>query len=130
MKRKIKICIVRSSYNNTSELLQSAIKELTKRKIYFKVIKVPGAFEIPVVIIRNIRKYDGFIAVGSIIKGETPNFDFISSAITNGLIKISILHKKPIGNAVLTCLNKKQAKARASKGFEAAIAVCDVLNAK
>ena len=129
MKSKIKICIVVSKYNNTSRLLESAISELKKRKIFFKTLEVPGAFEIPVVIARNIKKYDGFIAVGSIIKGETPNFDFISSAITNGLIQISILYKKPIGNAVLTCLNVKQAKARASKGFEAVIAVCDVLSA-
>ena len=130
MKRNIKICIVKSQYNSTSKLLQSAIAELKKRKILFKTLEVPGAFEIPVVIVRNIKKYDGFIAVGSIIKGGTPNFDFISSAITNGIIQISVLYKKPIGNAILTCLNKKQARARSSKGFEAVIAVCDILNVK
>ena len=130
MKNKIKICIVVSKYNDTTKLLQSAIKELTRRKIIFKILEVPGAFEIPVVISRNINKYEGFIAIGSIIKGETPNFNFISSAITNGLIYMSILYKKPIGNAILTCLNVKQAKARAVKGFEAAIAVCNVLNGK
>ena len=130
MKSKIKICIVRSQYNDTSELLKSAVKELTKRKIVFKILEVPGAFEIPTVIVRNIKRYDGFIAIGSIIKGETPNFDFISSAITSGLIQISISYKKPVGNAVLTCLNERQAKARAIKGFEAVIAVCDVLNVK
>jgi|TARA_B110000971_G_C19905352_1_gene451981 6,7-dimethyl-8-ribityllumazine synthase len=130
MKRKIKICIVVSKYNNTAKLLQSAVKELVKRRINFKILEVPGAFEIPVVIARNIKKYDGFIAIGSIIKGKTPNFDFISSAITNGLIQISILYKKPVGNAVLTCLNKNQVKDRTIKGFEAVIAVCDVLNVK
>ena len=130
MKKKPKICIVRSKYNDTSKLLQSAVKELFKRKIPFKIIQVPGAFEIPVAVMRNINKYDGFIAIGSIIKGETPNFEFISAAITNGLIQISILHKKPIGNAILTCLNARQVKARSIKGFEAAIAVCEVLNAK
>jgi len=130
MKRKIKICIVVSKYNNTAKLLQSAVKELVKRRINFKILEVPGAFEIPVVIARNIKKYDGFIAIGSIIKGKTPNFDFISSAITNGLIQISILYKKPVGNAVLTCLNKNQVKYRTIKGFEAVIAVCDVLNVK
>ena len=130
MKRKIKICIIRSLYNDTSKLLQSAVTELKKRKIIFKIIEVPGAFEIPVVLARNIKKYDGFIALGSIIKGGTPNFEFISSAITNGLIQVSVLYKKPIGNAIITCLNEKQARARSSKGFEAAIAVCDLLNAK
>ena len=130
MKRKIKICIVRTQYNDTLNLLQSAVTELRKRNVFFKILEVPGAFEIPVVVVRNIKKYDGFIAIGSIIKGETPNFNFISAAITNGLIQISVLYKKPIGNAVLTCLNKRQAKERALKGFEAAIAVCDVLNAR
>ena len=130
MKRKIKICIVRSQYNDTSQLLKSAISELKKRNFFFKVLEVPGAFEIPFVIAKNVKKYDGFIAIGSIIKGQTPNFDFISSAITNGLIQISILYKKPIGNAVLTCLNKKQAKLRNKKGYEAVIAVNAVINAK
>jgi|TARA_B110000259_G_scaffold86120_1_gene100422 6,7-dimethyl-8-ribityllumazine synthase len=130
MKKKLKICIVKSQYNNTSKLLKSAVAELKKRKIFFKILQVPGAFEIPVVVVKNINKYDGFIAIGSIIKGKTPNFDFISSAITNGLMQISILYKKPIGNAVLTCLNEKQVKARSVKGFEAVIAVYDVLNAK
>jgi 6,7-dimethyl-8-ribityllumazine synthase len=130
MKKKIKVCIVRSKYNETSQLLKTATQELKKKNISYKVIEVPGAFEIPVVIARNINKFDGFIALGSIIKGNTPNFDFISSAITNGLIQLSILSKKPIGNAVLTCLNKKQAKLRVKKGYEAAIAVSEVFNAK
>ena len=130
MKKNIKICIVRSKYNNTTKLLKSATKELSKKKIYYRIFEVPGAFEIPVVISRNINKYDGFIALGLIIKGKTPNFDFISSAITNGLIHLSILSKKPIGNGILTCVNEKQAKLRSNKGYEAAIAVSAVLNAK
>ena len=129
MKKKIKICIVRSKYNETSQILKSATKELTKRKLHYKIIDVPGAFEIPVVISKNINGFDGFIALGSIIKGQTPNFDFISAAITNGLIQLSISYQKPIGNAVLTCLNKKQARLRANKGYEAAIAVCEILDA-
>ena len=129
MKKKLKVCIVRSKYNNTSAMLHRAVIELKKRKIIFKILEVPGAFEIPVVISRNIKRYDGFIAIGSIIKGKTPNFSFISSAITEGLIHISTIPKKPIGNAILTCLNEMQAKQRDIKGFEAAVAVCDVLNA-
>ena len=128
--KNIKVCIIRSKYNNTQGLLNSAVKELKRNKVTFKILEVPGAFEIPVVISRNINKYDGFIALGSIIKGETPNFDFISSAITNGLINLSITSKKPIGNGILTCFNSKQALSRSDKGYEAAIAVLDVLNAK
>ena len=130
MKKKIKICIVRSKYNSTSQLLKSATNELIKRKILYKILEVPGAFEIPVVISRNINNYDGFIALGSVIKGETPNFDFISTAITNGLIQLSILYKKPIGNAVITCINEKQARKRNNKGYEAAVAVSEVINVK
>ena len=128
MKKKLKICIVRSMYNNTLELFQSANRELEKKNITPSVIKVPGAFEIPVMIARNIKKYDGFIAIGCIIKGETPNFSLISNAIINGIMKLSILHKKPIGNAIITCLNDDQAEKRADKGKEAAKAVLEVLN--
>ena len=128
-----KICIIVSKFNEdiTTEIQNSAVRELLKKNItkkHLKVIYVKGAFEIPYAISRLIKIYDGFIAVGCIIKGETPNFDFISQAITNGIMQLSILNKKPIGNAVITCLDKKQAKKRIYKGEEAAIAVIDVLN--
>ena len=130
---KPKICIVVSEFNGdiTAEMQNSAIHKLQDEGLedkYLKIIYVKGAFEIPYAISKLIKKYDGFIAVGCIIKGETPNFDFISQAITNGIMQLSILNKKPIGNAVITCLDKKQAKKRIYKGEEAAIAVVDVLN--
>ena len=123
-----KILIVISKYNNTKALLNSAINILNKKKIKFSVIEVNGAFEIPVTISRNIKKFHGFIALGIIIKGETPNFDFISKAITQGLIDLSISSKKPVGNGILTCLNISQANEREHKGGEAAEAVLNVLN--
>ena len=127
---KVKICIVMSTYNHdvTNEVRLSAKKELNKFGIKkVKDIEVPGAFEIPVTIARLSKKYDGFIAVGCIIKGETTNFDLISNAITNGIMQISVNEKKPIGNAILTCLNKNQAKDRFDRGAEAAKAVITVL---
>jgi len=127
MKKKFKICIVRSLYNDTNLMLNKALFHLKRKKIKFEVIDVPGAFEIPVMIAKNIKKYDAFIAIGSIIKGETPNFEFISSSITNAIMHLSIVYKKPIGNSVLTCLNAKQSKKRSDKGKEAAIAVLEVL---
>jgi len=130
MKKKPKILIVRSRYNDTARLSKSAILVLEQKKISFKEILVNGAFEIPVSIARNINKFDGFIALGVIIKGETPNFTLISQAITNGLMDIAIKYKKPIGNAVLTCLNNKQADDRVIKGDEAAKAVLNVLKPK
>jgi 6,7-dimethyl-8-ribityllumazine synthase len=128
MKKNKKILIVYSTYNDTHLLLSNAIKELNKRNQKYKVLKVPGAFEIPVAIVRKINKYDGFIAIGSIIKGETPNFDYISNSITNAIMHLSITFKKPIGNAILTCLNNIQVKKRYGKGKEAVDAVCDVLD--
>ena len=127
MKKKFKICIVRSLYNSTKPILDSVINELKKHKVTINVIEVPGAFEIPVMISRNIKKYDGFIAVGSIIKGETPNFNFISDAITQGIMYLSISERKPIGNAIITCLKQKQSVKRSSKGKEAARAVFKIL---
>ena len=119
-----------SSYNHdvTNEVLLSAKKELKKFSVK-KVddIKVPGAFEIPVTIARLAKKYDGFIAIGCVIKGETTNFDLISNAITNGIMQISVNAKKPIGNAILTCFNKNQAKDRFDRGAEAAKAIIAVL---
>ncbi len=129
---KIKICIIMSRYNKdvTNKLHQSAKKTLQKelkKDVLINLIEVPGAFEIPVTISRVIKKYDGFIAIGCIIKGKTTNFDLISNAITNAIMQISINEKKPIGNAILTCLNKNQAKYRFNRGAEAAKAVITVL---
>ena len=122
-----KILIVISDYYEdvANALLNSAKKELTKYSI--KVVKVPGVFEIPVTISKNLKKYDAFIALGCVIKGQTPHFDFISQASTNAIMDLSIQSKKPIGNGIITCLNKKQALARKKKGAEAANAVISVL---
>ena len=132
MKKKPKILIVTSRFNEPWELFESASDELKKRKISFetnvKSIRVNGAFEIPVTIARNINKFDAAIAIGIVIRGETPNFNLISQAITNGIMELSILHKKPIGNAILTCLNFDQAEKREHKGKEAVEAILNVLN--
>jgi len=127
MKRKI--CIVQSTYNEdiTDKLCSGASKALKVWRIKHAIEKVSGAFEIPVTIAKLAKKYDGFIAVGCIIKGETANFDLICNAITNGIMQISINEKKPIGNAILTCFNKNQAKDRFNRGAEAAKAVIAVL---
>ena len=130
---KPKICIVISTYNSgiTNKLLFSAKNELkrygvTKARDY----KVPGAFEIPVAIARLAKKYDAFIAIGCIIKGQTANFNLISSAITDAIMHLSINNKKPIGNSIITLFNRNQASKRYNKGKEAANAVMDVLKIK
>jgi len=132
---KNKICIVASNYYSdiTLNLCNGSLSTLKKNGINkIDKIFVPGSFEIPVIISKNINFYDAFIALGCIIKGKTPHFDFISSAITNAIMEISIKYKKPIGNGIITCLNKNQAIERSdvnkiNKGGEAAIAVLSVL---
>ena len=123
-----KILIVIADYYEdiSSSLLKSAKNNLNNFSL--KIIKVPGVFEIPITISKNIKKYDAFIALGCVIKGQTPHFDFISSASTQAIMDISVDSKKPIGNGIITCLNMKQAKARGKKGKEAAQAVISVLS--
>ena len=126
MKKKILIVIADYYKDISNGLLRSAKNSLPKNFV-LKIIKVPGVFEIPVTISKNLKKYHAFIALGCVIKGQTPHFDFISKASTNAIMNISIKSKKPIGNGILTCLNMKQAKARKKKGIEAAKAIVSVL---
>ena len=128
---KKKVLIIGANYyedilKNLTSLAQNSLE---RKKIKYKTIIVPGVFEIPVVISKNIKKYDGFIALGCVIKGETPHFDFISKTTTDGIMNISINYGKPVGNGILTCLNQNQALVRSkSKGQEAASAVISILS--
>ena len=126
-----KILIVTTDYYKdiSSGLLNSAKKNLP-RNFNIKIIKVPGVFEIPITISKHLKKYDAFIALGCVINGQTPHFDFISQSSINAVMDLAINSKKPIGNGILTCLNMKQAKARKKKGAEAAKAVISVLSQK
>ena len=129
MKKKYLIIIADYYTDVSNGLLKSAINVLPKMS-FIKIIKVPGVFEIPVTISRNIKKYDGFLALGCVIKGQTPHFDFISQATTDAIMKLSVENRKPIGNGIITCLNMKQAVVRKKKGREAAEAVMSILSQK
>ena len=114
MKKKILIVISNYYKDISFGLLKNAQNHLPKNFI-IKIIKVPGVFEIPVTISKNLKKFDGFIALGCVIKGQTPHFEFISQSSTNALMDLSIQSKKPIGNGIITCLNMKQAIIRKKK---------------
>ena len=129
MKKKFLIINAKYYSDISSGLLNSAL-ELIPKTCNIKVIDVPGVFEIPITISKNIKKFDAFIALGCVIKGETPHFDFISQSTTNAIMKLSIDFKKPIGNGIITCLNMSQADARKKKGAEAANAVLSILSQK
>ena len=131
----MKICIVVSDYYKeiSENLLKGSVTEL-KKKGYnnIKIKYVSGAFEIPNLISRNINKFNAFLALGCIIKGETDHYYFISQAVTIGLMNLSIKSKKPIGLGILTCNNIEQASTRASikkknKGKEVASAIISIL---
>jgi len=129
MKSKILIVSARYYKGFSKSLELYAISILKRKKVKYKIVPVPGVFEIPVVIAKNVKKYDGFIALGCVIKGETPHFNFISQAATDAIMKLSIDYKKPIGNGIITSLNKLQAANRSKKkGGEAANAVIKVLD--
>ena len=126
---KNKVLIIQANYYKdiSTALLKSAKNEL-KNFAKINIISVPGVFEIPVVISKNLKKYDGFVALGCVIKGQTPHFDFISKSTTDAIMNISVESKKPVGNGIITCLNKNQAKERRKKGREAAKAVKKILS--
>ena len=113
----MKICIVVSDYYKdiSENLIKGCIYELKKNGYKnLKIKYVSGAFEIPNVISKNLNKFNAFVALGCIIKGETDHYYFISQAVTSGLMNLSINSKKPIGFGILTCKNLKQAKHRSS----------------
>mgnify|MGYP003688559987 FL=1 len=127
MKKKYLIVIADYYKDISKGLLKSALDTLP-RTCLIKTIKVPGVFEIPVTISKNVNRYDAFLALGCVIKGQTPHFDFISKASTDAIMDLTVLYKKPIGNGIITCLNMKQAIARKKKGREAAEAALSVLS--
>tara|TARA_B100001123_G_C14542229_1_gene722804 strand:- start:67 stop:528 length:462 start_codon:yes stop_codon:yes gene_type:complete len=146
--KKITIVVANFYPDISSQLLKGAENELKKKKFKkmnthtefwleekincYKIVEVPGIFEIPVAASMEIEKSDGIIVLGCVIKGKTPHFDFISKSATDGIMNLSIQYKKPIGNGILTCLNKKQAEERANikrknKGKDAALATFSLL---
>ena len=132
-----KILIVNSYYYKdiSNNLVFYAKKRLLEVKFKLSIINIPGAFEIPITIRKNINEFDGFIALGCVIKGQTPHFDLLCSSLFNSILSLSIKYNKPIGNGVITALNLNQAKQRSkktksnkpNKGSEAANAVISIL---
>ena len=108
MNKKLLIVLANYYKDISDGLLKSALNNIPKSS-KIKIIKVPGVFEIPVTISKNLKKYDAFLALGCVIKGRTPHFDFISQASTSAIMDMSVNQKKPIGNGIITCLNMKQA---------------------
>ena len=139
--RKVKIGIVKSTYNPkiTDVLEQSCIKELKKAGVSAKniwTLEIPGAYELPFGCQRLIKskKVDAVIALGAIIKGQTPHFDFIAKSASIGIMDVSLKTNIPVIFGVLTTNNISQAKdrikggKRGDKGIEAVRATLKMLN--
>ena len=132
-----KILIVNSCYYKeiSNNLVLNTKKKLLNVKFKISILNIPGAFEIPIGIRKNIKYYDGFVALGCVIKGQTPHFDLLCSSLFDSILNLSIKHNKPIGNGVITALNLNQAMQRSkntnlnkpNKGSEAANAVISIL---
>ncbi|MEO0262476.1 MAG: 6,7-dimethyl-8-ribityllumazine synthase [candidate division WOR-3 bacterium] len=138
---KYKIGIVISRFNEfiTKRLLEGAIESLKRygaKEENIDVYWVPGSFEIPYILKEIVSKdYDGFLAIGCIIKGDTPHFEYIANETIKGIQKIMYEYKKPIGLGILTVEDMEQAVERAggkmgNKGEEAAESVVELLNLK
>ena len=131
MKKKVLIVIANYYAHISTSLSTDAQITLDFAKIKYSVKEVLGVFEIPVVIAKNIKKYDGFIALGCVIKGETPHFDYISTETSRAIMKMIVQHNIPIGFGVLTTNNMKEAINRSksdgsNKGREAMEAALDM----
>ena len=131
-----KILIVNANYyKNISKKLILGSKKKLNNSVNLNIINVPGIFEIPIAIRKNIKKFDGFIALGCVIKGQTPHFDLICYSTFNSILNLSTTFNKPIGNGIITAYNMKQALQRCKnttskkpdKGSEAANAVMSIL---
>ena len=138
VKKSSKIAVVTAIWNQdlTDKMLSECMLTLTSYGLKPTSIRVSGSFEL-VAATKNafLKKFDAVIALGVILRGETPHFDYVAMAVTNGLTQIAAETGKPIGFGVLTCDNYDQAKARAgfpgsieNKGRESALAVLQSLN--
>lgn len=136
-KPKITVGIVKSNFNKktTDKMLFAVEAFLKANKIKYKILEVPGAFEIPLGLQKLIKskKHKCLVALGCLIKGETKHFDVIADAVTEKILDQELENNIPIGFGIITALHKKQVKKRLDLGVNATIAAINtytILNAK
>ena len=127
--------IVASEYNSVIlDRLIAGAKRALKDQKQVSVIRVPGSFEIPLAVKRAAlsKKYDGIVALGCVLRGETPHFEYISRVVSDGLQQVALETGIPVGFGVLTVDTVEQAMDRSgesgNKGFEAARAALEMIN--
>ena len=123
----MRICIVEARYYDhiADMLLEGAKTRCADRGASYDVVTVPGALEIPGAIARLAHKYDAFVALGCVIRGETIHFDIVASESARGILDLTTNNKLAIGNGILTTEDEAQALERADirQGNKAAHAV-------
>ena len=135
---KAKVAIISASWHPEicADLVAGAMRALEAAHVKkIKTIYVPGSFEIPLAAQKAFEKgYDAVVAVGLVLKGDTPHFDYVCQGVTQGVIDVQLKWSKPIGYGVLMCENLEQAidrcgRARSNedKGFDSAIAALRLL---
>ena len=135
---KAKVAIISSSWHLEicADLIAGAVRALEAAEVKkIETIYVPGSFEIPLAAQKGFEKgYDAVVAVGLVLKGETPHFDYVCQGVTQGVIDVQLKFSKPIGYGVLMCENLDQAIARCGrpgskedKGFDSAIAALSLI---
>ena len=135
-----RIVVIASRFNEpiVQKLVDGALEALVKYGVAFDdidVVWVPGAWELPLTArwLLASERYDGIVAVGAVIRGETAHFDYIAGEASRGLAEASAESETPIGFGVLTCDTDEQAEARAggahgNKGFDAAVATLEMVD--
>ncbi len=118
----LRIGIVRSRFNQelTQEMLEACLETLVEyhlKEDHLHLMEVPGAFEIPLAakLLIETKNVDGVVALGCLIRGETPHFDFVASACSQKLLELSLEKSVPVGFGVITALTLEQAKFRAGR---------------
>ena len=136
----LRFAVVASRFNDeiVSGLLEGALACLERhgaRAADVSVCRVPGAFEIPTLVsaLVETRAFDAVVAIGCLIRGDTPHFDFISAQVTGELSRIAVDAQFPVTFGVITCNTREQAVERSSpgrsnKGWEAALAAIEMAN--
>lgn len=135
---KAKVAIISSSWHPDlcGDLIAGAMRALEAAEVKkVKIIHVPGSFEIPLAAQRAFEDgFDAVVAVGLVLKGETPHFDYVCQGVTQGVMDVQLKFSKPIGYGVLMCNDLEQAVARSGvpgskedKGFDSAIAALALL---
>ncbi|MFL2705085.1 MAG: 6,7-dimethyl-8-ribityllumazine synthase [Gammaproteobacteria bacterium] len=136
--KEAKYGIISTQWNKfvVDVMLENAVHELTSQGVdpkNIKKIEVPGSYELPIAAQKMLEKnVDAVIALGAVIKGETPHFEFVSSSCANGLTRVSLDAKKPVLFGVLTTETEEQAIERAdpergNKGGEVAQSAMELL---